>query len=187
MWRRVQPGKICYVRATADSNPDRLELERDAPHRGDARELRTRLAELASSHPSAADYVSERPHRDSPSATSTLDNAWTDDDVRLTPERRAHILDGDETGGGHRHGTGEPGKTEFPAEWDDDRIVDAVLTVARTPDEAPERQDWNERWSVTGTRDGVELVAIVESDGRVWTAWPGEGSPGVIKNPLKDG
>ena len=116
-----------------------------------------------------------------------MDNAWTDDDVRLTPERRAHILDGDETGGGHRHGTGEPGKTEFPAEWDDDRIIDAVLTVARTPDEAPERQDWNERWSVTGTRDGVEVVAIVESDGRVWTAWPGEGSPGVIKNPLKDG
>jgi hypothetical protein len=119
--------------------------------------------------------------------TGALDNAWTEDNIRVTPDRRTHILDGDETGGGHRHGTGEPGKTEFPEEWDDDRIIEAVLTVARTPDQAPERQDWNERRSVTGTHDGVKVVAIVESDGRVWTSWPGEGSPGVIKNPLKDG
>jgi hypothetical protein len=32
---------------------------------------------------------------------------------RVPPERAAHILDGDATGGGHRHGTGRAGKTEF--------------------------------------------------------------------------
>ena len=38
------------------------------------------------------------------------------DALRVTPERSAHILDGDATGrGGHRHGVGNPGKTEFPA------------------------------------------------------------------------
>jgi hypothetical protein len=28
----------------------------------------------------------------------------------------------------------------------------------------------------------VEIVAIVETDGHVWTAWPREGSPGVVRN-----
>ncbi len=35
------------------------------------------------------------------------------DSLRTTPERTKHILDGDSWGGGHRHGTGRPGKTEF--------------------------------------------------------------------------
>ena len=29
--------------------------------------------------------------------------------IRVSPERAAHILDGDRTGGGHRHGAGKPG------------------------------------------------------------------------------
>jgi len=41
------------------------------------------------------------------------------EDIRMSSERTTHILDGDETGGGHRHGVGVPGKTEFPASWDD--------------------------------------------------------------------
>ena len=36
------------------------------------------------------------------------------DSLHVTPERAGHILDGDRWGGGHRHGTGRPGKTEFP-------------------------------------------------------------------------
>jgi hypothetical protein len=32
----------------------------------------------------------------------------------------------------------------------------------------------------------VEIVAIVTSDGLVWTAWPREGSPGVVKNKAED-
>jgi hypothetical protein len=41
-------------------------------------------------------------------------------DIHVTPERTTHILDGEPGGGGgHRHGTGIPGKTEFPASWDD--------------------------------------------------------------------
>jgi hypothetical protein len=37
------------------------------------------------------------------------------DALHINAERAAHILDGDATGGGHRHGTGVPGKTESPA------------------------------------------------------------------------
>ena len=107
-------------------------------------------------------------------------------DIRLTTDRRSHILDGDQTGGGHRYGAGQRGKTEFPADWTDDRIIGAVLGVAREPGQAPERQHWNDRWRVSGERDGVRIAAIIEPDGHIWTAWPREGSPGVVKNGLED-
>jgi hypothetical protein len=105
------------------------------------------------------------------------------EDIRITPERTTHILDGDGTGGGHRHGTGKPGKTEFPASWDDEKIVDAIVDVARRPDQQPAHQEWNNRWVARGTRDGVGIVAVVASDGRIWTSWPTADSPGVTKNP----
>src|SRR5262244_2082885 len=56
------------------------------------------------------------------------------EDIHVTPERTTHILDGDKTGGGHRHGVGKPGKTEFPASWTDERVVASILDVARRPD-----------------------------------------------------
>jgi hypothetical protein len=94
-----------------------------------------------------------------------------------------HILGGDASGGGHRHGTGKPGKTEFPAKWDDVKILDTLRAVARAPDEPPIYQSWNGRWLARGTRDGVEVVAIVAHDGRIWSGWPRPGGPGVVKNP----
>jgi Bacterial EndoU nuclease len=105
--------------------------------------------------------------------------------IRVSPERASHILDGDEYGGGHRHGTGKPGKTEFPAGWDDKKVVAIALDVARKPDRPPVHQDWNNRWLCSGIRDGVEVSIIVLPGGEVWTAWPEEGSPGVIRNPRK--
>jgi hypothetical protein len=110
----------------------------------------------------------------------------TSKDIRLSAERGTHILAGDETGGGHRHGVGSPGKTEFPADWDDGRVIENVLSIAREPDQPPVRQNWNDRWRVQGKREGVDIVAIVTSGGLVWTAWPREGSPGVVKNEPED-
>jgi hypothetical protein len=107
------------------------------------------------------------------------------DAIQVRPERASHILDGDKYGGGHRHGTGKPGKTEFPASWEDKKVVDTALDVARSPDQPPVRQDRNNRWLCTGTRDDVEVSVIVLPGGEVWTAWPEEGSPGVIRNPRK--
>jgi len=158
-----------------------------------ARGLSVRLADLPGSHPSSSGYVSD--HRavhepasspelrrsDSPRETPATTDYAAPEECQLT-DRRTHILDGDQTGGGHRHGTGRPGKTEFPAGWGDDRIVDAILAVARNPDQEPERQDWNGRWQVSGQHDGVKIFAVVEPDGRIWTAWPEEDSPGVVKN-----
>jgi hypothetical protein len=107
------------------------------------------------------------------------------DAIHVSPDRAAHILDGDAYGGGHRHGTGRPGKTEFPASWADQKIVDTALDIARRPDRPPVQQDRNDRWICVGTRDSVEVSVIVLPGGDVWTAWPEEGSPGVVRNPRK--
>jgi len=122
-------------------------------------------------------------------------NAWdtTDiesrpplDSLHVTPERTTHILDGEETGGGgHRHGVGNPGKTEFPANWDDAKIISTALNVARDPDRPPVRQDWNDTWLCTGIRDGVDVSVVVMRSGGILTSWPEEGGPGVVRNPRK--
>jgi hypothetical protein len=108
------------------------------------------------------------------------------DSMRVTSERTTHILDGDETGGGgHRHGVGKPGKTEFPASWDDAKIISTALNVARGPDRPPVRQDWNDTWLCTGTRDGVDVSVVVMRSGEILTSGPEEGGPGVVRNPRK--
>ena len=107
------------------------------------------------------------------------------DALRLPPERATHILDGDATGGGHRPGTGSPGKTEFPADWDDDTILDAITTVAHSPERV--HQQWNKHWKARGEHDNVLLDVIIKPDATIWTGWPEEGSPGVVRNPKAGG
>jgi Bacterial EndoU nuclease len=85
-------------------------------------------------------------------------------------------------GGGHRHGTGRAGATEFPASWSDDQIIAHILSVARHPELPPVWQP-NQRWRFRGARDGVEIVVLVERDGTVVTAWPLPGGRGVQQNP----
>jgi hypothetical protein len=107
------------------------------------------------------------------------------DAIRITTERIVHVLDGDSTGGGHRHGTGKPGKTEFPAGWNDEKITDALLDVARKPDNPPVRQDRNDTWLCSGTRANVEVSVVVARSGEIVTGWPEEGGPGVVRNPRR--
>jgi hypothetical protein len=57
-----------------------------------------------------------------------------------------------------------------------------VLSVARAPDDPPVFQA-NRRWRVHGQRDEVGITVIIQPDGRIWSAWPDAGSPGVVKNP----
>ena len=56
--------------------------------------------------------------------------------------------------------SGNPGKTEFPANWNDEKIMSKVLLdVARDLIVPPRLQQRNNRWVCTGTRDGVEVVS----------------------------
>lgn len=101
----------------------------------------------------------------------------------LTPERRRHILGGDPDGrgGGHRPGTGRPGKTEFPAHWSDDEIISRVMQTARAPQRGfihPRYQTFN----VLREFDGVTVLVSVNRSGDVITAYPRPGGRGVVDN-----
>ncbi|MCA1227316.1 EndoU domain-containing protein [Saccharopolyspora sp. 6M] len=103
--------------------------------------------------------------------------------VHITAAREAHVLGGDRTGGGHLAGTGAPGKTEFPAEWDRELILNNARSVGRNPDQPPVHEP-DGRWLVNGVRDGVRIVVILDPDGSVVTTFP-QGGPGVIENPRR--
>ena len=109
--------------------------------------------------------------------------------------RRNHILYGDhETlgrpAGGHLHGVGRPGKSEFPASWGEKEIIDAIRDVARNPDRPPDLRD-NGMWFAEGTRNGVVIAVWVASDGSVDGGYPVCGAPGsdieIHRNPRAEG
>jgi hypothetical protein len=86
----------------------------------------------------------------------------------------------DEEKGRHLYGTGRPEKTEFPPDWDDEKVAEALTAVAGHPTEVDERVNGN--WYATGTHDGVRVTAVVRRDGSIAAGWPDSG-PGVHRNP----
>ena len=172
--RRLPPGRL-----DTDAARSRAELAEPRTRTEYYEALRTTAGKNAPADEDQADTRADRPGWDAIDAADQPDI----DALRVTPERATHILDGDKTGGGHRHGTGKPGKTEFPADWDEQKVLATILDVARRPDSTPGHQEWNDRWVVRGTRDDVGIVAVIERDGRIWTAWPLPGGAGVVKNP----
>ena len=101
--------------------------------------------------------------------------------VIISEDRARHMLDGDKTGGGHRGGTGKPGKSEFPKSWSDKQTLDRVAHTARygTVDRPSWRPGEVFRQS---TVNGVRIEALVGPSGAVRTAYPIAG-PGVVRNP----
>ncbi|MBO9737063.1 hemagglutinin repeat-containing protein [Xanthomonas phaseoli pv. phaseoli] len=92
----------------------------------------------------------------------------------LDPKATKHILDGDSpASGGHRFGTGNPGKTEFPASWSDDKIAHVVSDVATDP-----KVKWSlpdNRGYVTGTanREGLDVKVVYDTkSGRIVSGYP---------------
>jgi hypothetical protein len=193
------------ARMDVPREPDTRAAERTP--RGQA-DLRLRLENLLDTHPSSPRQGGEHLRRSegerayagrpgAADATGVRESAWRAPevqghpdrpavgDIHLTADRARHVLAGDgpgTPGGGHRNGTGRPGKTEFPAHWPDDKIVSTVEDVARNPDKA-HWQAFNGRWRVAGERDHVVVSAVVRPDGRVWAAWPEPGGVGVTQNP----
>ena len=87
----------------------------------------------------------------------------------LDARAQGHVLEGDATGGGHRAGTGIPGKSEFPATWSDDKVLHYISDVATAPNSIVTRQ--GNTTLVEGTREGVK-IRVVERDGRIVSAYP---------------
>jgi hypothetical protein len=103
----------------------------------------------------------------------------TDDFVDLaSPQRRRHILDGDATGGGHRPGTGNPGKSEFPQGWSDDKIMHEISDIATDPNAAI-RSGRGGRTIAEGTRDGIDIRIIQERNVDIVSGFP----TNVPRNP----
>ena len=82
-----------------------------------------------------------------------------------------HILDGDATGGGHRAGTGKPGKSEFPAGRSDDSIIHDISDIATDPT-LKSRPGRGGRTITDGTRNGVDIRVIQEKNGDIVTGFP---------------
>jgi hypothetical protein len=84
-------------------------------------------------------------------------------------------------GGGHAPGTGRRATTEFPVGWTNERIIAVIKDVADNPGEPRQRQ-YNGRWRAAGERYGVQVVVLIEEDGRVHAAYP-LGGDDVTRNP----
>jgi RHS repeat-associated protein len=103
----------------------------------------------------------------------------TDGFVDLASQkRRKHILDGDSTGGGHRPGTGKPGKSEFPQGWSDDQIMHAISDIATDPS-AFRKAGRGGRTIAEGMRDGINIRVIQEPNGDIVSGFP----TNVPRNP----
>jgi hypothetical protein len=92
-------------------------------------------------------------------------------DSLVTEEREIHILDGDSTGGGHRYGTGIPGKSELPKEWSDDKIMNEISDIATDPS-AKRTPSRGGRTVIDSTRDGIDVRVVVDKNGNIITGFP---------------
>ncbi|WP_323652438.1 RHS repeat-associated core domain-containing protein, partial [Pectobacterium parmentieri] len=112
-------------------------------------------------------------------AESTCEQPNQPETVDLaSPKRRQHILDGDATGGGHRPGTGIPGKSEFPQGWSDDKIMHEISDIATDPSLEPTIGRGG-RLVTNGTRDGIDIRVIQEKNGDIVSGFP----TNVPRNP----
>ncbi|MEZ0260865.1 MAG: EndoU domain-containing protein [Alphaproteobacteria bacterium] len=91
---------------------------------------------------------------------------------RLTSGSIEHILRGDERGGGHMHGTNRPCKSEFPADWTEQDIMDSVKLIAAN-DNLAWVQGRNGNYVADSMSHGVKIRVVLSADRRVIiTAYP---------------
>jgi len=101
----------------------------------------------------------------------------------VSDERTEHILNGEirpngTFGGGHRAGTGFPGKSEFPASWSDEEIMNHISDIATDPSIEWRIGDRPGDFFANGTRDGIDVEVLIRND-EIWTGYP----TNVPRNP----
>lgn len=140
-----------------------------------------------------ADGASKKPSQRTPEQNrqhvERFDDAPAYERIHRTKKSDRHILGGEGHGnGGHRAGTGFPDKTEFPDDWSDQRILDAVDRATQNPVDRWGRRDFsngNTNFNYPGRADGLKITVVVDQNGRVVTAAPNPGQPGVYRNPVE--
>lgn len=92
--------------------------------------------------------------------------------IILTEHARAHILDGDERGGGHRHGTGRPCKSEFPKSWNDEEIIETIKSLAAN-DNIEWHQEDNGYYVTENMKDELKIrIVLGRAQQKIITAYP---------------
>ena len=104
--------------------------------------------------------------RDAPNRTLTQ----IDTPIDLTNGRSGHIL------ANHRAGAGKAGKTEFPSNWDDQRIIHQVSDISTDPTLIRQVDNRGTPY-VSGTRDGIDITVTFFPDshpraGQISSAYP---------------
>ncbi|MGB4056594.1 MAG: EndoU domain-containing protein [Alphaproteobacteria bacterium] len=92
--------------------------------------------------------------------------------VTISEKSAKHILHGDGRGGGHLYGTGTPCKTEFPADWSENDVLQNVKLIA-----ANDNLDWREQdngyYVAESLVQGVKVRVVLGKDKQnVVTAYP---------------
>lgn len=92
--------------------------------------------------------------------------------VSLSHSREKHILYGDSRGGGHLHGQARPCKSEFPADWNADKII-AVVTKEAANDNLDWRHERNGNDVAEVMEDGIKIRIVVNGGhDQIITAYP---------------
>ncbi len=92
---------------------------------------------------------------------------------KMTDYRRTHILVGSETGGGHRFGAGKPGKTEFPQNWSDDKIITTIIRIAN--DQSLPMRPSGRYWLRMGEAENLQIRVVLNRErGEIVTGYPVE-------------
>ncbi len=110
---------------------------------------------------------------DTSEVPSPFKKPQADNPYLLDSKAERHILDGDETGGGHRFGTGRAGKSEFPETWSDAKIKFEILDIATDPVTLWSKPDARGYVSGEAEREGIIIRVIYDSrKSRIVTAYP---------------
>lgn len=93
-------------------------------------------------------------------------------EVIITTQAQKHILYGDDRGGGHKYGIGKPCKSEFPQDWDNEKILKTIRVMAAN-DNLTWKEQKNGYYVSEQIRDDVQVRVVLNRDkDSVVTAYP---------------
>ncbi len=93
--------------------------------------------------------------------------------ITISERARIHILQGDSRGGGHQFAAGKPCKSEFPADWNEDEIIEQIEKIAANDNLAWKRQKNGYHVAEQSAEDGTRVRVVLNARrDDVITAYP---------------